>query len=76
MNPDDSLPGGFGVTFPELVGLTTHQATEEATEQGIETIRVLESVNGMTVTPMTMDWSPTRLSLIVDGGVVVQAVFG
>ena len=76
MNPDIVSPGGFGVELPSLVGKTTNEATKAATEQGIETIVVLESVDGVTITPRTMDWVPTRLNLIVEGGVVVQAVFG
>jgi hypothetical protein len=58
------------------VGKTTNEATEAATEQGIKTIVILESVDGVTITLRTMDWVPSRLNLIVEGGVVVQAVFG
>ena len=42
MNPDHSPSRGFGVELPYLVGKTTHQATETATEQGIKNIRVLK----------------------------------
>lgn len=76
MTSDEVPPGGFGVELPNLVGKTTNDTTEAATEQGIKTIVVLESVDGMTITPRTMDWVPTRLNLIVERGVVVQAVFG
>jgi hypothetical protein len=74
--PDENMPGEVGHELPYLVGKTVHQATVEAAEQGIEIIRVLESVDGMTVTPMTLDWAPNRLNLIVEGGLVVRAKFG
>jgi hypothetical protein len=76
VSSDKAPPGGFGVELPNLVGKTTNEATEAATEQGIKTIVVLESVDGVTITLRTMDWVPSRLNLIVEGGVVVQAVFG
>jgi hypothetical protein len=73
----DKVPTvGFGVEPPYLVGKTANEATELATEEGIASIRVLESVDGVTITPMNTDWSPTRLNLIVEGGVVVKARFG
>jgi hypothetical protein len=73
MTPQDSPPGGFGVEPPYLVGMTTHEATEAASERGIKNVRVLESVNGMTITVVSMDWVSTRLSLTVEGGIVVSA---
>jgi hypothetical protein len=75
VNPDDKPPGGFGVELPYLVGKTADQATEAATQRGITNIGVVETVNGRTVTPMTMDWSSARLDLYVERGVVVIARF-
>lgn len=76
MNSEKVPPGGFGLELPYLVGKTTNEATEAATEQGVKTIVVLEAVDGVTITLRTMDWVPTRLNLVVEGGVVIQAVFG
>ena len=64
------------VELPELIGLTDTAATQIATDRGIERVRVLQCVDGMTVTPMTMEWDLGRLNLAVEGGVVVSAVFG
>ena len=76
MDPEDGPPHGFGVELPELVGKTVREATAAAHDQGIEKVVVLESVNGVTVTPRNMDWNPYRLNLVVEGGTVVSAAFG
>lgn len=47
-----------------------------ARELGIKDVMVLESVDGMSITPRTMDWNPHRLGLMVENGTVVKAVFG
>jgi hypothetical protein len=73
---DKVPPGGFGVELPDLVGKSTNEATQLAIEEGIAKNRVLESEGGVTITPMTMDWLPTRLNLTVEGDVVVNAQFG
>jgi hypothetical protein len=64
------------VELPELIGLTDRAAAQITTDRGIERVRVLQCVDGMTVTPMTMDWDLGRLNLGVEGGIVVNAVFG
>jgi hypothetical protein len=76
VTPETGSIGGFGVELPDLVGMTTEAARNEAVHRGIDSISVLDSVNGTTVTPRNMDWSPTRLNLIVENGIVVQAIFG
>ena len=62
--------------MPDVVGMAPEVATQAAAARGVEKIVVLQSVDGMTVTPRTMDWSPTRLNLVVERGIVVNAVFG
>ena len=73
---DDRLVGGFGVEVPDLVGMTAKDATDSAVARGVEEVRVLDSLGGVTITPMTMDWRATRLTLTTEGGIVVSAVFG
>jgi hypothetical protein len=68
------LPNGLGRDV--LVGMTTDQALQAARDAGVEVIRVLDTVNGVSITPMTMDLSPARLSLRVEAGVVLGASFG
>ena len=76
MKPDGESIGGVGVEMSDLIGMTPEFAAETATERGFARIAVLESVDGRTITPMTMVLSLTRLKLIVEGGKVVRAVFG
>jgi hypothetical protein len=68
--------GGYGVEVPGLLGKTNQEATKAAAVRGVDNVRVLDSVGGMTITPMTMDWNSTRLTLVVEDGLVVSAVFG
>jgi hypothetical protein len=72
----DPPPHGFGVELPEFVGRAVKDAITAARDLGIENVIVLESVDGVTVTPRTMDWNPYRLGLIVENETVVRAVFG
>ena len=44
--------------------------------RGVEEVRVLDSLGGVTTTPMIMDLRPTRLTLTTEGKIVVSAVFG
>lgn len=67
---------GSSVDVSSLVGRTTPEAIEAARSMGIETIRVLESVDGVVVTNMTMDLRISRLNLVIEGGVVLSAHFG
>jgi hypothetical protein len=60
---------------PDVLGMTAEQATKVATEQGIEVIRVLQSADGVTFGPMTMDRNASRLNLIVKDGFVVRVGF-
>jgi hypothetical protein len=73
---DDRLVGGLGVEVPDLVGKTAKDAADSAFARGVEEVRVLDSLGGVTITPMIMDWRPTRLTLTTEGGIVVSAVFG
>jgi hypothetical protein len=73
---DDRLVRGFGADVPDLVGKNVNDATETAAARGIDNVRVLDSIAGVTITPMTMDWSPTRLTLVSEKGIVVRASFG
>jgi hypothetical protein len=74
VNLDRDLPNGLGREV--LVGMTPDRALKMARDAGVTDIRVLESVNGLTITPMIMDLRPARLSLYVEAGVVVGASFG
>lgn len=65
-----------GLKRDVLVGMATDQALQTARDAGVVVIRVLEVANGMTITPMTMDLRPDRLSLLVEAGVVVGTSFG
>lgn len=47
-----------------------------ANEEGITNIRVLQSVDGVTITVMSADRVPTRLNLVIEEAVVIRAVFG
>ena len=58
------------------MGLTTTQAMGIANEEGITNIRVLQSVDGVTITVMSADRVPTRLNLVIEEAVVIRAVFG
>jgi hypothetical protein len=73
---DDRLVGGFGVEVPDLVGKTSKEATDAAVARGVENFRVLDSVGGVTITPMSMDWNPARLTITIEDGIVVSAIFG
>jgi hypothetical protein len=75
VTPEDDLSGP-GRELQHLVGLTTAQAMRTATEEGITNIRVLQSVDGVTITVMSADRLPTRLNLVIEEAVVVKAVFG
>lgn len=74
--PPEGDPRGSGRELPHLVGLTAAHASGIATGEGITDIRVLQSVDGMTITVMSADRVPTRLNLIIEEAVVVKAVFG
>jgi hypothetical protein len=73
---NDRLVCGFGVEVPDLVGKTAQEDTKEAAAREVDNVRVLDSVGGITITPMTMDWNPTRFTLTVEDRIVVSAVFG
>ena len=60
---------------PDVLGMTAEQATQLATEHGVEVIRVLQSADGVTIDRMTMDRNPPRLNLIVKDGIVVRVGF-
>jgi hypothetical protein len=75
VTPERDLSGP-GRELQHLVGLTTAQAVGIATEEGITNVRVLQSVDGVTITVMSADRVPTRLNLIIEEAVVVKAVFG
>jgi hypothetical protein len=74
VNPDRDLPNGFGREL--LVGMTTERALEIARDAGVAEIRVIQTIDGLTITPMNMDLWPARLRLFVEAGVVVGASFG
>lgn len=76
MDPSGDPPHGFGVELPELVGESVKDAMTAARKLGIKDVMVLESVDGMSIMPRTMDWNPHRLGLMVENGTVVKAVFG
>lgn len=75
MTPEGDLSGP-GRELQHLVGLTTTQAMGIANEEGITNIRVLQSVDGVTITVMSADRVPTRLNLVIEEAVVIRAVFG
>jgi hypothetical protein len=77
MDPaDDRLIGGLFVEVPDVVGMTAEDARDSAVARGVEDVRVLDSVSGVTITPMNMDLRPNRLTLVVEDGIVVTARFG
>jgi len=56
-------------------GMLVSDAVDAATIDGVERIRVLESVDGVTVTRMQMDLRPSRLNLVVENGRVIRGSF-
>jgi hypothetical protein len=56
--------------------MATERALHTARDAGVEVIRVLEVANGRTITVMSADLRPARLTLFVEAGVVMGASFG
>ena len=71
---DKDLPNGLKRDV--LVGMATERALHTARDAGVEVIRVLEVANGRTITVMSADLRPARLTLFVEAGVVMGASFG
>ncbi|MFM7253524.1 MAG: hypothetical protein ACKO27_10730 [Ilumatobacteraceae bacterium] len=79
--PVESIPGelvdpmadavSLDEVGPLLVGLTEAEAVDVATSLGV-TLRVVR-LDGEDL-PATMDYSPTRVNVAVDGGVVTEAI--